>query len=149
MAFGVWMYDGCLTLLFHLGNLWFILRHTSSHLYGACTWTVLSMYQASSHCQLPLLLLLSSFHLHTYCSLQVFTFFFQVNYWIISTEEIIWVCVFFVFWWMPQINRMEMLTLRSRSTQAKDWVEGGLLLTVGYLLFSAWCILQVFSTSLL
>ncbi|XP_062017789.1 WAT1-related protein At4g15540-like [Rosa rugosa] len=27
-------------------------------------------------------------------------------------------------------------------TTEKDWIDGGLLLTVGYLLFSAWCILQ-------
>lgn len=69
-------------------------------------------------------------------------------------------------------NRMERLSLRSTNTQAKvmgtlvsisgalvvvlykgptilsttsekDWVKGGLLLTVGYILFSAWSILQV------
>ena len=69
-------------------------------------------------------------------------------------------------------NRMERLSLRSTNTRAKvmgtlvsisgalvvilykgpailsttsekDWVKGGLLLTVGYLLFSAWSILQV------
>ncbi|KAM5581585.1 hypothetical protein ABKV19_010701 [Rosa sericea] len=69
------------------------------------------------------------------------------------------------------VFRMERVTLRSSSSQAKvmgtlasisgamivvlykgptilsittekDWIEGGLLLTVGYLLFSAWCILQ-------